>query len=495
MLAVGSNALNVLSNGNVGIGTASPIAKVVISAGAAGLNGNATLAQLRVGDGNPAVPKLLSLGFDTFNNVGVIQAGIDGAGQSSLLLNPQGGNIGIGNSSPSYKLDVSGIGHFTSLVDADHFVATSSSNTSLFSGGFLSLASSTIGNGTQAGGLTISGGATTTGNLYVNGTSFFNNNVVVANGCCNGYSVSAGAFILYATSNNGKLSLVTNNSSNSNFTVTFAPANYTVAGLSVGQNWTALQQFTNASTTLFSSYGPAYFGSSATSSFSTSGALTMAGPVSWSSGLGAITHLLGPTDQTFAIAAAVPTGGTQAAGNNVTISGSAGYVPGAGTQAGGGVTITAGALTQVSSGTARNGSNITLNSGQKGNAGVNGSIVFQVAGSQVGTFYGTNNNFGVGVTTPSQLLTIASTGAYAFDNGAGTADTMFSRLSAGKMSVDSSTLGNSAGTLIVGNIGVGTTTPWGKLAVNLNSGDTNANAFIIASSTANRPAVSTMRTS
>jgi len=39
-----------------------------------------------------------------------------------------------------------------------------------FANGLYSLASSTIGNGTQAGGLTISGGATTTGNAYFTGT-------------------------------------------------------------------------------------------------------------------------------------------------------------------------------------------------------------------------------------------------------------------------------------------------------------------------------------
>ena len=77
-----------------------------------------------------------------------------------------GGNVGIANISPSYKLDVTGLGHFTGLVDAANFVATSSSVASIFNGGFLALASSTIGNGAQAGGLTISGGATTTGIAY-----------------------------------------------------------------------------------------------------------------------------------------------------------------------------------------------------------------------------------------------------------------------------------------------------------------------------------------
>jgi hypothetical protein len=52
--------------------------------------------------------------------------------------------------------------------------------------------------------------------------------------------------------------------------------------LTHGNSWTGLQQFTNASSSLFSAYGPAYFGGSATSSFSTTGALTLATPANCS---------------------------------------------------------------------------------------------------------------------------------------------------------------------------------------------------------------------
>ncbi|MEI7720120.1 MAG: helix-turn-helix domain-containing protein, partial [bacterium] len=79
------------------------------------------------------------------------------------------GLVGISVASPSYNLDVAGNGHFTTGLDAQYLVATSSSIASIFNGGFLSNASSTIGNGTQNGGLTISGGATTTGNAYFAG--------------------------------------------------------------------------------------------------------------------------------------------------------------------------------------------------------------------------------------------------------------------------------------------------------------------------------------
>lgn len=57
-------------------------------------------------------------------------------------------------------------------------------------------------------------------------------------------------------------------------------------GLNLGNanTWTALQQFSNASTTMFSSYGPSYFGATATSSFSSAGVLTLATDLAVSEG-------------------------------------------------------------------------------------------------------------------------------------------------------------------------------------------------------------------
>jgi hypothetical protein len=52
-----------------------------------------------------------------------------------MTIDPSG-NVGIGQTTPTYTLDVNGIGHFTKLVDAASFVATSSTATSTFAGGF-----------------------------------------------------------------------------------------------------------------------------------------------------------------------------------------------------------------------------------------------------------------------------------------------------------------------------------------------------------------------
>ncbi|MDP6584027.1 MAG: hypothetical protein QF535_05180, partial [Anaerolineales bacterium] len=52
-----------------------------------------------------------------------------------------GGNVGIGDTTPTYDLDVTGLARFTSLVDADHFVATSTSATSTFATGGVDIGS------------------------------------------------------------------------------------------------------------------------------------------------------------------------------------------------------------------------------------------------------------------------------------------------------------------------------------------------------------------
>ena len=67
------------------------------------------------------------------------------------------GNVGIGDTSPTFTLDVTGNARFTSLVDASHFVATSTTATSTFAGGLTA--------GTNAG-LTVNNAAPA-GSLYV----------------------------------------------------------------------------------------------------------------------------------------------------------------------------------------------------------------------------------------------------------------------------------------------------------------------------------------
>jgi hypothetical protein len=57
---------------------------------------------------------------------------VSGTGNSYIL-----GNVGIGTTNPTYKLSVAGDGRLTGLLDASHFVATSSTATSTFAGGLV----------------------------------------------------------------------------------------------------------------------------------------------------------------------------------------------------------------------------------------------------------------------------------------------------------------------------------------------------------------------
>jgi hypothetical protein len=110
-----------------------------------------------------------------------------------------GGKFGIGTTTPGSILSVQGVANFTPATSTFYatgginlaggcfavngaclssgssfaypFPSNATSTKLTFSGGLLSLASTTIGNGTAAGGLTVNGGATTTGDLLVQGSA------------------------------------------------------------------------------------------------------------------------------------------------------------------------------------------------------------------------------------------------------------------------------------------------------------------------------------
>jgi hypothetical protein len=96
------------NGGKLGIGTTSPNNLVTIQGDATG----SSFADNGVGQlvirGATSTVKRLGLGIDTTNNLGVIQAQNYGTGAYPLVLNPAGGNVGIGTSTFSNeKLAVS----------------------------------------------------------------------------------------------------------------------------------------------------------------------------------------------------------------------------------------------------------------------------------------------------------------------------------------------------------------------------------------------------
>ena len=137
-----------------------------------------TSGEVRFWEGGGLVAKILStMPNGNSGSLSFLTAATNSAPATRMLID-NAGNVGIGNISPAYKLDVSGLGHFTGLVDASNFVATSSTATSTIAGG-LSVAGSggltvlqngNVGIGTGAPGKLLTVGGTTRINGATNPT-------------------------------------------------------------------------------------------------------------------------------------------------------------------------------------------------------------------------------------------------------------------------------------------------------------------------------------
>ncbi|MEI7529159.1 MAG: hypothetical protein WCK76_09455, partial [Elusimicrobiota bacterium] len=95
----GAERLRIDSSGNIGVGTTAPYAKLEISNDSAysGMGGG----QLRI-SGVTNNNKRIELGYNTTASQGFVQAYTNAGTGDPLLLNPNGGNIGIGTTNPIY---------------------------------------------------------------------------------------------------------------------------------------------------------------------------------------------------------------------------------------------------------------------------------------------------------------------------------------------------------------------------------------------------------
>jgi hypothetical protein len=92
-----------LTSTGLGIGTSSPLTRLNPQADST----NPDLGQLVI-SGATNANKRLSLGFQTTGNYGFVQSLIAGDNYYPLVLQPNGGNVGIGTSNPGAKLDIVG---------------------------------------------------------------------------------------------------------------------------------------------------------------------------------------------------------------------------------------------------------------------------------------------------------------------------------------------------------------------------------------------------
>ena len=102
----GSERMRIVSNGNVGIGTTSPTGSLQVNKssqtlGATTPSGATIISNLAGGNG------ILELGVDTTNLAYIQSRNITDQTYYKLLLNPSGGSVGIGTSSPGALLEIS----------------------------------------------------------------------------------------------------------------------------------------------------------------------------------------------------------------------------------------------------------------------------------------------------------------------------------------------------------------------------------------------------
>lgn len=253
------------NSGNVGIGTTSPFAALSIA-------GNAYVAGNLTATGNT------TLGNATSTNL--VVTGV--ASTSALVAN----SLTLGSLTGFLKATAGVVA--TSLInlasDVTGILPTSNGGT-----GWASIASGFIPFGNGANALATSSslywdtvntrlgiGTTTLGSLLSLGgianftaatsTFYSTGGINLASGCfsINGTCITGGGGVTSITAGTGLTGGIITNSG-------------TIAlDLTNPNGWTGLQTFANASSTNFSNFGTAYFGSTATSSFGTSGILNLA---------------------------------------------------------------------------------------------------------------------------------------------------------------------------------------------------------------------------
>jgi len=123
-----TQAMTLDASGNLGIGTSSPSARLSVTSGATGVQGlfSHSSGTPTIAIGNSTTNYNTQIGYNVTSEYGYIQATAATGVYDDIAINPLGGNVGIGTSSPSAKL------HVKAGSNQNLLVSTSSSVLGLF---------------------------------------------------------------------------------------------------------------------------------------------------------------------------------------------------------------------------------------------------------------------------------------------------------------------------------------------------------------------------